>query len=73
MMHVIFLSSGITSWVAGLRTVERYGPEQCIGLFADTGVEDPDNYRFLEESTAVLGDLAIMGLMNGVYLWIGIF
>lgn len=54
-MHIIFLSSGITSWVAGLRVVERYGKEQCIGVFADTGVEDPDNYRFLEESTAFLG------------------
>jgi hypothetical protein len=68
MQNVIFLSSGITSWVAGLRTVERYGPEQCIGLFADTGVEDPDNYRFLEESTAVLG-IPLVKVDNGEDLW----
>lgn len=53
--HIIFLSSGITSWAAALRVVEAHGAENCLGLFADTGVEDPDNYRFLEESTAALG------------------
>lgn len=54
-MNIIFLSSGITSWVAGLRVVEKHGAANCLGLFADTGVEDPDNYRFLEESTKALG------------------
>ena len=55
MKHIIFLSSGITSWVAGMRVVEKYGNENCIGVFADTGVEDEDNYRFLQESTKYLG------------------
>lgn len=64
MKHIIFLSAGITSWVAGLRVVKKVGRENCIGLFADTGVEDPDNYRFLEESTAVLG-IPLVKVDNG--------
>lgn len=68
MKHIIFLSSGITSWAAGLRVVSQFGADNCLGLFADTGVEDPDNYRFLEESTAALG-IPLVRVDNGEDLW----
>lgn len=68
MLHVIFLSSGITSWASAVRVVRDHGKENCIGLFADTGVEDADNYRFLDESTAVLG-IPLVKVSAGYDLW----
>lgn len=68
MRKIIFLSSGITSWVAGLRTVQKYGAENCLGLFSDTGIEDPDNYRFLEESTKKL-EIPLVIVSAGESMW----
>ena len=55
MRHIVFFSSGIASWVASKRVVERYGPEAVTLVFADTLIEDEDNYRFLHEAAAMLG------------------
>jgi 3'-phosphoadenosine 5'-phosphosulfate sulfotransferase (PAPS reductase)/FAD synthetase len=48
-------SSGISSWAAAKRYAETKGTEGMVLLFADTGIEDPDNYRFLHESAANIG------------------
>ena len=55
MKHVVFFSSGIASWVAARRVVERYGTDDTILVFADTGIEDQDNYRFLYEAANDVG------------------
>jgi 3'-phosphoadenosine 5'-phosphosulfate sulfotransferase (PAPS reductase)/FAD synthetase len=48
-------SSGITSWAAAKRYAETHGTEGMVLLFADTLIEDEDNYRFLYESAANIG------------------
>jgi hypothetical protein len=55
MKHIVFYSGGIGSWYAAKRVVERHGAENVVLLFTDTLVEDEDLYRFLDESTALLG------------------
>lgn len=47
MRHIVFFSSGIGSWAAAKRVAEQHGTENLVLLFADTGIEDQDNYRFL--------------------------
>jgi hypothetical protein len=48
--HVLNFSSGITSWAAGMRVAKTGIRPQIV--FADTLVEDEDNYRFLIEGAA---------------------
>jgi 3'-phosphoadenosine 5'-phosphosulfate sulfotransferase (PAPS reductase)/FAD synthetase len=48
-------SSGITSWAAGKRYAQQHGTDGMVLLFADTLIEDEDNYRFLEESAENIG------------------
>jgi len=47
MKHIVSVSSGAPSALLALKIVERYGAENVICIFADTLVEDEDNYRFL--------------------------
>lgn len=53
--HIVFFSSGIASWVAAKRVVERYGASSALLVFADTLIEDEDNYRFLHEAAKNTG------------------
>lgn len=55
MRHVVMWSSGITSAAVGKLVVDEHGRDDVVFLFADTLVEDPDNYRFNREATAALG------------------
>lgn len=55
MKHIVFFSSGIGSWAAAKRVAAAHGTENLILLFADTGIEDADNYRFLHEAAANVG------------------
>lgn len=55
MKHIVFYSSGIASYCAAKRVAEKYGTEDLILLFADTSIEDEDNYRFLHESAENVG------------------
>lgn len=48
-------SSGAGSWAAAKRIAERHGCEELTLLFADTMIEDEDNYRFLTEAAANVG------------------
>lgn len=52
---VVFYSSGIGSWAAAKRAAQKHDPSRVILLFADTLIEDEDNYRFLEESALNVG------------------
>jgi 3'-phosphoadenosine 5'-phosphosulfate sulfotransferase (PAPS reductase)/FAD synthetase len=48
-------SSGAGSWAAAKRVAEQHGTEGLVLLFADTLIEDEDNYRFLDEAAANIG------------------
>jgi 3'-phosphoadenosine 5'-phosphosulfate sulfotransferase (PAPS reductase)/FAD synthetase len=52
---VVMFSSGISSWAAGKRWAEMHGTDGMRLLFADTGIEDEDNYRFLHEAADNIG------------------
>ena len=48
-------SGGLASYWAARRVVEQNGKADVTLLFADTKIEDPDLYRFLEEASADVG------------------
>lgn len=66
--HVVFFSGGASSWAAGKRVAEWYGPENVTLLFTDTLIEDEDLYRFLEEAAADIG-VPITKLADGRDPW----
>ena len=49
-----FFSSGAASYVVAKVVCEKSDKNNTILLFADTTIEDKDNYRFLIESSAFL-------------------
>lgn len=53
--YAVSYSSGISSWAAAKRVAEEHGSDGMVLLFADTKIEDEDNYRYLEESAANIG------------------
>lgn len=55
MKHVVMFSSGIGSWAAAIRFAAAHGTDNLTLLFADTLIEDEDNYRFIEEAAANVG------------------
>ena len=57
MTHVVSLSGGVTSWMAGRLVVDRIVQpgDEIVLLFADTLIESPDVYRFLEAGAEDIG------------------
>lgn len=53
--HVVMFSGGVGSWATAQRVVSRHGAGRVTLLFADTLVEHPDLYRFLDEASLRLG------------------
>lgn len=53
--HLVMYSGGAGSWAAAKRVAEEHGTEGMALLFADTLIEDPDLYRFLEEGAENVG------------------
>lgn len=49
---IVNVSGGKGSWATWKIAAEIHGPENTIGLFADTMMEDGDLYRFLVEGAA---------------------
>ncbi len=47
--HIVSLSSGASSAVAADRVLKRFGKANTELVFADTQIEDEDNYRFLDD------------------------
>ncbi len=62
--HVVSVSSGVGSAYTWHLAVEKYGPENVVGLFADVNGEHPDNYRFLAETHYAI-DTRLVKLTNG--------
>lgn len=55
MKHVVQFSGGIGSWAAAKLVAQRHGTADMVLLFADTMIEHPDTYRFLDEAAANVG------------------
>lgn len=53
--RVVMFSSGAGSWAAAKRVAEQHGTDGLVLLFADTLIEDEDNYRFLDEAAENVG------------------
>lgn len=53
--RIVMFSAGACSWAAAMRTIERHGRDDVELLFADTQIEDPDAYRFLDDAEKQLG------------------
>lgn len=53
--HVVQYSGGIGSWATTWRVIAQHGPAGVVLLFADTLVEDPDLYRFLDDTAKAFG------------------
>jgi hypothetical protein len=66
--HVVFFSSGKASWLAAKIVAEKFGTDKLWLVFADTTIEDIDNYRFLEEAAANVGGQLIR-LKDGRNPW----
>lgn len=64
----VMYSGGLTSWAAARRIVDVHGTDGVVLLFADTKIEDPDLYRFLGESSALLG-LSVTRIEDGRTPW----
>lgn len=55
MKHVVHFSGGLVSFWAAHRVIEQYGAENVVLLFADTGMEDEDLYRFNADTEKFFG------------------
>lgn len=55
MIHVVQFSGGIGSWATAKLVAQRHGTADMLLLFADTMIEHPDTYAFLEEAAANVG------------------
>jgi 3'-phosphoadenosine 5'-phosphosulfate sulfotransferase (PAPS reductase)/FAD synthetase len=55
MIHIVFESGGIGSFMTTERVIEKQGKENVIRLFTDTLIEDEDLYRFQEDATKYFG------------------
>lgn len=68
---VVSYSGGVGSFCAAKRIIAAHGPEAVTLLFCDTKTEDEDLYRFLGESTEVLG-VELVTHVDGRDIW-GVF
>lgn len=50
MKYIVSYSGGIGSFVAAAMCLDKYGSDNVDLVFCDTKIEDPDLYRFLEDS-----------------------
>lgn len=57
MLRVVQFSGGLCSFFAAKRTIERYGRESTLLLFADVLIESEGLYRFLNASEKHLGPI----------------
>lgn len=55
MKHIVMFSGGVNSWAAAKRVAAQQGTANLTLLFADTGIEDEDLYRFLKEAATNVG------------------
>ncbi|MFD4608267.1 hypothetical protein ACFWOT_09135 [Streptomyces sp. NPDC058440] len=67
-LHVVQFSGGIGSFCAALRVHKAHGPENMVLLIADTGIEDPDLWRFAEDTSRYL-DVPLSIVRDGRTPW----
>lgn len=70
-VHVVMFSGGVGSWATAKMVVNhkmRPG-DRLILLFADTLMEDPDLYRFLDDATANIGVGELVKISDGRDPW----
>lgn len=53
--HVVQFSGGLGSFGAALAVAEKHGTGNLTLLIADTGIEDPDLWRFADDTSRLLG------------------
>lgn len=53
--HIVQYSGGIGSWAAAMRVAEQHGVENMTLLIADSGAEDPDLWRYVDETSRHFG------------------
>jgi 3'-phosphoadenosine 5'-phosphosulfate sulfotransferase (PAPS reductase)/FAD synthetase len=53
--HVVSISGGVPSAVVAYLVAQKYGLDNLHLVFADTLVEDDDNYRFLNDVETLIG------------------
>lgn len=69
MKHIVLFSGGLGSYFTARRLLERgIKKEDIILLFTDTKIEDPDLYRFMEETTKQLG-IPLTDYSDGRDIW----
>lgn len=66
--YLVRVSGGRSSAMALKRTIEKFGKENTVGIFADTKTEDEDLYRFLAELEVAL-DLKVTRIGDGRNIW----
>ncbi len=66
--YVVQFSGGIGSYCAAKRTIAEFGTENTTLLFADTGIEDADLYRFLNEASLFL-QIPVTRISEGKTPW----
>ena len=65
---VMSFSGGMCSWFAATRLVDRHGKKAVTLLFADTLIEHPDLYRFLNDASEDIG-IPITRIADGRTPW----
>lgn len=53
--HIVQFSGGLGSFGAALAVAEQHGTSNMTLLIADTGIEDPDLWRFADDVSRLLG------------------
>ena len=67
--HVVMFSGGVGSWATAKFVVNAMGPDDRLSLlFADTLMEDPDLYRFLDDAAANVGG-ELVKISDGRDVW----
>lgn len=66
--YVIMYSGGVASYEAARRVIAYEGKTNVVLLFADTLVEDPDLYRFVDQTRELLG-VPLVRLCEGRTPW----
>jgi hypothetical protein len=68
MKHVVMTSGGVGSWAAARRVAEIHGRDNLVLLFADTLIESPDLYTFLDDVGRDL-DVPVTRIADGRTIW----
>lgn len=66
--RIVQYSGGAGSFAAAWSCIHQHGKENVVLLFSDTKMEDPDLYRFLEQTSSFLG-VPVTSIADGRNPW----